>query len=78
MMAWKINREKAELALMNARKTWREVAKETYTSPATIVKALKGQGNTSPKTIGKIAAALGVDAAEIAESIEEPERKHII
>lgn len=78
-MTWKLDREKAELALMNARKTWRGVAKETHTSPATIVKALKGQGNTSLRTIGKLALALGVDAAEIAENVEpEPERKHII
>ena len=65
-MGWKVNRQKAELALMNSGKTWGKVAKETHTAPNTIIKALKGQGNARLQTIGKIAGALGVDAADIA------------
>ena len=70
-MAWKVNRKKAELALMNCGKTWMQIAKETHTSPGTIIKALQGKGRTSLKTLSKMAAGLGVDAAEIAESDEE-------
>lgn len=70
-MVWKVNREKAELALMNSGKTWGKIAKETHTAPNTIIKALKGQGKTSLQTIGKMAAGLGVDAADIAENVEE-------
>ena len=68
-MAWKVNRKKAELALMNCNKTWGQIAKETHTSPCTIIKALQGKGNTSLKTIAKMAAGLGVDAGEIAEDM---------
>ena len=70
-MVWRVNREKAELALMNSGKTWAAVARETKTSPVTIINALKGKGKTSLKTIGKMAAGLGVDAADIAENIDE-------
>ena len=77
-MAWRLIKAKAELALMNTGKTWSQIAAETKTSPATIYYALSGKRKTSIKTIGKLAKALGVDAAEIAEVIEEPERKHII
>lgn len=66
---WRIDREKAELALVNSMKTWASIAKETHTSPATIVKALKGQA-ISTKTAGKIAFALGVDALDIAEYVK--------
>lgn len=70
-MTWRIKREKAELALMNAGKTWRGIAKDTHTSPGTIVKALKGQGKTSLRTIGKLADALGVSVEEIAGNVPE-------
>jgi len=70
-MVWKVNREKAELALMNANTTWGAIAKETHTSPATIIKALKGTGKTSLKTIGKMAAGLGVNAEDIAENVDD-------
>lgn len=72
-MAWRLIKTKAELALMNAGKTWAEIAKETKTSPATIYYALSGKRKTSTKTISKLARALGVSAADIAESIEEQE-----
>lgn len=71
MMAWRLVKAKAELALMNACKTWAEVARETKTSPATIYYALSGKRKTSAKTIGKLAKALGVDVSDIAESVEE-------
>lgn len=70
-MVWRVNRAKAELALMNSGKTWSEIARETKTSPVTIINALKGKSKTSLRTIGKMAAGLGVDAADIAENVEE-------
>ena len=70
-MVWRIKRERAELALMNARKTWKQIAEDTHTSPGTIVKALQGKGKTSLKTIGKLADALGVQVEEIAESVPD-------
>ena len=71
LLAWRVVRTKAELALMNAGKTWAQVAAETKTSPATIYYALSGKRKTSTKTIGKLAKALGVSAADIAESIDD-------
>lgn len=69
-MGWRLNKTKAEVALMDAGKTWAEVARETKTSPGTIYAALNGKRKTSLKTLGKLAAALGVSVAVIAEAVE--------
>ena len=62
----KIEQSKFELALAKARLTKAGLAGKAGISAATITKLLAGN-NSTPITVGKIAAALGVDVSEIVE-----------
>ena len=62
----RIQQTKFEIALAKARLTKTSLAKKAGISSATITKLLAGKSST-PITVGKIAAALGVDVTEIIE-----------
>ena len=69
-MAWKLKRDKVELFAMNKGMTIKDIQTAAVLSQATMYKAMHG-GKASVKTIGKIALALEVDAAEIAENVPD-------
>lgn len=80
-MAWRLKKEAVELAMMNKGMNLKALQEAANVSPRTLYLALRGKTQPTIGTIGKLARALGVDAAEIAENIEpepEQERKHII
>ena len=64
----KINTKAFELALANASMNRRDLAKKSGVAESTMSRTICGKGDTMPKTIGKLAVALGVSPADIIES----------
>lgn len=62
-----INKNKLELALARACLNQRDLRKIGI-SNHTMLRATKGE-NITPKTVGKVAKALGVDVADILEEV---------
>lgn len=58
-----------KIKLLQAREclSMNELITKTGLGKATVIRALKGKGNATPKTIGLIAKALKVDVTEIVE-----------
>lgn len=77
-MVWRLKKEAVELAMMNKGMNLKALQDAAKVSPRTLYLALRGKTQPTIGTIGKLCAALGVDASQIAENVEEPERKHII
>lgn len=65
----KINKQKLELAMANACLNPLQVSRQAGCQYATLRNLMNGKEG-KPATIGKIAAALGVDVREIIESRE--------
>ena len=70
-MAWKLKREAVELALMNKGMNLKALQDAAHISPRTLYLALRGKVNPRIETIGKMAVALGVDASQIAECVDD-------
>lgn len=66
----RISKTKLELAMAQSCKNPFQLAKEADCQYQTLRNAING-GNCKPATIGRIAAALGVDVTEIIESSEK-------
>jgi transcriptional regulator with XRE-family HTH domain len=61
--------------LERARRDWsqEDLAREAGVSPATVAKVEMGRGGTRTRTLYKIAAAFGIDAAELYELVRREE-----
>ena len=70
-MVWKLKREAVELAMMNKGMNLKALQDAAHVAPRTLYLALRGKVSPRIETIGKMAVALGVDAAQIAENVEE-------
>ena len=62
----KANKKKLELAMVRACMNSTDIAARAQIPEATVRKVISGSG-TRARTLGRIAAALGVDPAEIIE-----------
>ena len=62
-----------KLILERARRDWsqEDLAREARISPTTVAKVEKGRGGARARTLYKIAAAFGIDAAELYELARE-------
>ena len=63
----RVNKNKLMLAMARQCISLQEVAEKANLPYVTLKKALTGKRSTLPKTVGKVARALGVDVTEIIE-----------
>lgn len=63
----KVDQKKLEIALARKGKSFTEIAKEMKIDVSMISKINKGFDGLRPRTVGKLAKALGVDVTELLE-----------